>query len=279
MQETARKLSGLLDTMLQHSKAIDELQRAAMMDPITRVHEHVADLGSGMRKRLMVDLWAKHGSATFVQLDEEERLDVLRDAMLGLPYSDRVRLLCCLAGSEPLAGPLGKVIADMMASQRTDTASQVLHQVVTMHEARLRDPSERVAFREALCRNGALPQTGHHTRASTLSRIAASPSNARTVRSLQSHHKHADLLAKCAVDVGPEATAGLPQALLMMDERERNYEHGKPETLPDSEALLLLLHAMEQRCASARAVERELRAQIQQLNGKLAQRADAPDRN
>jgi hypothetical protein len=270
MQETARKLSGLLDTMLQHSKAIDELQRATMVDPITRVHSQVADLGTGMRKRVVVDLLLKHGGETISQLDEEERLDVMRDLMMGLSRTERVRLLCRLAGSGSLVGPLSNMLSEILSTQRNETATQMFQELATIHEARLGGPAERNAFRGLLRHLSASESPGAASEEpASSSSVEASGRDAMNGSVQRNLHEHADILAKCAVHTGPETTAGLPQALLMMNEVRQQHVDDVPAS-SNAMALLPLLHVMEKRCAIARKEEVELRMQVEELKARLA---------
>ena len=83
--------------MLQHSKAIDELQRLSLLDPVARLDAQVGALGGGVRRRLLISLIDAYGGAALAQQDERERLELFHALLLGLDQNERQALVRRLA--------------------------------------------------------------------------------------------------------------------------------------------------------------------------------------
>merc|ERR1712097_137815 len=60
--ERLAKLGGLLDSLTTHARALDELQRLALVDPLTRVHNQVKGLSTAQRRKVLLSLVQSHGA-------------------------------------------------------------------------------------------------------------------------------------------------------------------------------------------------------------------------
>lgn len=282
VQETARKLSGLLDSMLQHSKAIDELQRLSLLDPVARIHSQVDALGTAVKKRLILALVQSYGGMVLSQQEESGRLEFFRTLLmaLGSPH-ERLALVRTLATQTDLVGSTAVVIGALIGTLPATDAASVLCEQTTRHAAGLRSQAARHTFREAIIASLATasgeeapspaataetrPQARVLVEQTTQTTPMAKDSAAQTTPTTKDHR--ADVLAATAAEIGPEATAALPRALRELDQQ---WRAARPMAPPETRDLLPLVKALEQRCAEQSMREASLIAEIERLRSKAA---------
>jgi len=225
VQETARKLSALLDSMLQHSKAIDELQRISLLEPVERLHAQVGSLGSAMCRRLLVALLESYGGAALAQTDDAERLDLLHALLMGIDRHEREGLVRRLASHEGLVGGAPNMVASLTGGLPVAECDAFLLQQCRWHAGRLKEGGRRsfLSALEAIAKEDTagprklnkITQDGQGIKA-----FAA----AETQTAKRDLDDHADLLASVAADVGSASVDVLPAALQEMEEQRRRGE-------------------------------------------------------
>ena len=217
LQETSRKLSALLDSMRQHSAAIDELQRLTLLDPEARAHAHVHQLRGATKRKVIRDLLATDGAQELALLSAEERVALLQGLFVSLELSERQELLRGVATHEGVVGGVG-AMATSIADGLTDVDADALAaHLLKAHAAR--QPSALGARRalDAMSR-AALAAAGKADGALTDASVqAGAPSFAATAAATQtdgpSHGDRAEYLAEVAAEVGEASVGCLPEAL------------------------------------------------------------------
>jgi len=246
VHKTARKLSGLLDSMLQHSKAIDELQRLSLLDPVARVHSQVNTLGVTVKSRVVAALLKTHGGAALSQQEEAERLEICKTLLAALDSpQERLALLQAVASKAVPAGAMpgmiGGLVGGLIGTLPADEASSFLCEQLSRHAATLRSEAERETFRDALMASLAKPpgrrdssasggvlrgsiaetqtasQDGGGLRAVIQAGRERTASSSAQAPFLPQHGAHAEMLASIAAEVGPETSAALPRAMRELD--------------------------------------------------------------
>ena len=269
VQDTAKKLSALLDSMQQHSRAIDELQRLSLLDPMNRLHAQVGALGVGTRHKVLVALVDSYGRSSLSKAADDERIGVLHKLLSGCGELDERRALVLrLAAHEGLVGALPPMLAALFSGMRTDDAEAHLIEQCRWHASRLPEGAKR-RFRQALeqqLHDEAVPAEhakSTSTQAGPGLRIYADASAQCGAKDV---NDHADLLAAVAAEVGPAAVHSLPLALVAMDD-----EYKKGRGAFDELALRPLVKALELEIAKLRGARRDKAADA------MRARAAAPD--
>jgi hypothetical protein len=268
VQDTAKKLSALLDSMQQHSRAIDELQRLSLLDPMNRLHAQVGALGAGTRHKVLVALLDSYGRSTLGKAADDERIGVLHKLLSGMELDERRALVLRLAAHEGLVGALPPMLAALFSGMRTDDAEAHLIEQCRWHACRLPEGAKR-RFRQALeqqLHDEAVPAEhakSTSTQAGPGLRIYADASAQCGAKDV---NDHADLLAAVAAEVGPAAVHSLPLALVAMDD-----EYKKGRGAFDELALRPLVKALELEIAKLRGARRDKAAD------EVRARAAAPD--
>jgi len=228
--EASRKLSALLDSMQQHSRAIDELQRLSLLDPAARVHANVSALGPSTRRRTMAGLLLAHGGPMLAAQSEDERVEALHALLVALTAPERQSLLMSAILAEELVGPSAEMLAIAMDALSPADAGKLLHLQLCSRAARIKNAAAaRRALandvREALEATGTLiataevvVQAGAHGASLAKFAHAATQTEAKPTR--RTHNERADMLAMVAAEVGPEATGVLYRALDHLDAEE-----------------------------------------------------------
>lgn len=299
LQETSRKLNALLDSMWQHSRAIDELQRVALLEPVERMHAQVASMGGGARRRFILELLREHGGLTLANEAEAERNSLVHVLLMGLALPERQTLLRSLASHEGLVGKVAPMMSSVLDSLRPHESAEVLKEQLGRYSARMgAEPEEfsRIMGELVDAALAAVPGAAAARRekgtqsGGGLGRAAEAAVQTRSA--LAGHAARAELLADVAAEVGAEATAALPSALeeMVVTEREarsrgasRGGSRGNTPATPtrgggrtspreereepEHRALMPLLRALDRRCAEQRQVELQLRAEIARLRG------------
>ena len=137
LQETSRKLNALLDSMGQHSRAIDELQRVALLEPVERMHAQVASMGGGARRRFILELLREHGGLTLANEAEAERNSLVHVLLMGLALPERQALLRSLASHEGLVGKVAPMMSSVLDSLRPHESAEVLKEQLGRYSARM----------------------------------------------------------------------------------------------------------------------------------------------
>lgn len=275
VQETARKLSGLLDSMLQHSKAIDELQRLSLLDPLPRLHAQVGGLGHAVRRRLLASLLESYGGPALSSQTHAERLELLQTLLLSLDLATRQETVHELASHAGLVGSVTDFVEGLMVSLPDIDAETLLQSYVARHAGALATEGERRSFSERLLQavsQGSTECTVATQATSRSADVATQEGNglrARTERSIQTtsigRETQASFLATTAADVGPHATLALPNALLSIDEGWRAFH---PGATAEWSFLLPLVKSLEQRCAQHAETEARLHAELDALRAQ-----------
>lgn len=209
VQETSRKLSGLLDSMLQHSKAIDELQRLSLLEPVKRLHAQVGALGNAVRRKLLVALLETYGGAALAQQEESERQELLHALLMGLDQHVRQTVVRRLAAHEGLVGAVPDMLAALVAGLGASDAASFLRAQCERHAARLADAEKRT-FRQVLSRVGTADVPPPRSVSTQDGKGIHVPCDASTqTKPERDADEHADFICAVAAEVGPAATAVL----------------------------------------------------------------------
>ena len=288
VREVGRKLSGLLDSMHQHSKAIDELARLTLLDPDARLHAKIGDLGNGTRRRLLLELIKTHGSSLLAeQPSDNERIELLHHMLIGLSLNQRQQLLRTLIAHGGVVGTVPGMVSSILDDLRNDASDMILRQQLIKKASRRQYRTDADAARVlradvaaalvAAARGGqtaeAAVQASGDDDPLTVGRPTRQEAAAQTEAQTSLHDlgRRADFLAETAAAVGAEATAALPEALSTLGNlgnspprRSRPSDDwpNMPSGDTEAEALLPLLQALEKRCAALSAENGELRAGI-----------------
>lgn len=287
LQETIRKLNGLLDSMHQHSKSLDELQRISLLEPEERLHTQLASLSNGARRQFLLALITKQGSQLLMQ--QEEGVAVIQSMLSGLNAVERRSLLRALIAHEGVASSAQEVVSDLVGDLSTTALAALLTSQLGHYVARMAvSPADAPRFLREFVDSAVLrATTTTHARASqTDAATQGADVGIQTETPFGGQGARAELLAEIAAEVGPEATAALPSALEVMVAREREQRllespsRGTPSSRrepatplpagsgspPDEQAahrtLLPLLLALEKRCSKLRETEVALRAEV-----------------
>jgi hypothetical protein len=287
LQETIRKLNGLLDSMHQHSKSLDELQRISLLEPEERLHTQLASLSNGARRQFLLALITKQGSQLLMQ--QEEGVAVIQSMLSGLNAVERRSLLRALIAHEGVASSAQEVVSDLVGDLSTTALAALLTSQLSHYVARMAvSPADAPRFLREFVDSAVLrATTTTHARASqTDAATQGADVGIQTETPFGGQGARAELLAEIAAEVGPEATAALPSALEAMVAREREQRllespsRGTPSSRrgpatplpagsgspPDEQAahrtLLPLLLALEKRCSKLRETEVALRAEV-----------------
>lgn len=258
LHETSRKLSALLDTMSQHSAAINELERLSLLEPGVRLAAHLTALGESTRRRTLRGMLKQHGHSLLVGLTEEERLRLVRELLLGLNVRERQSLVLGAATDDALVGSSANLLHALIEAQMPNDADALLARQLraaatkrpyasarrelraqvdaalkaahaTLHTRATRDEATQAgdARSEAVHKETQTLPTRHdeppppqRTPHAAHAQQPASSSQppARSSQPRPSHDERADVLATVAAEVGPEATAALHLALDLLDE-------------------------------------------------------------
>ena len=292
MQDTARKLASLLDSMLHHSKAIDELQRVALLEPVARMHTQYSALGSGTRKRLLLELMATYAPSLISQQAADERSSLLQSLIVELDLHERQRLIESVALNEGIVGHAPKMVGRIFEELRDEDKLQMLRHQVGKYAARVGNQNgakpEAVAkaLRELVSDAlaavpGAAPLVSDQEAQAGSAIGATREGGAQTQSAFAGRAARAELLAEIAAEVGSDATAALPSALEVMDamyaeERKKltsarvsaaSATSEEPRDELDHRMLVPLIRALDLRCAEHRQEEARLRAEVARLRG------------
>lgn len=254
VQDTAKKLSMLLDSMLQHSRAIDELQRLSLLDPMSRLHAQVGALGAGTRHKVLVALMDSYGRSTLGQAADDERIGVLHELLSGMEKNERQALVLRLAAHEGLVGALPPMLAALFSGMRADDAEMHLIEQCRWHASRLPEGAKR-RFRlalEQLLHDEAVPAEHAKSTSTQAGPGLRTYADASAQYGAKDVNDHADLLAAVAAEVGPAAVHSLPLALVAMDD-----EYKKGRGAYDELALRPLVKALEHEIAKLRGARRD----------------------
>lgn len=82
----------------------DELQRVALTDPATRLHDQFEALGPAHRTQMLTALLQLHGAGHLAAMGQPERLTMLQGLVSSLPLEERQQLLRSLVLSGSVTG-------------------------------------------------------------------------------------------------------------------------------------------------------------------------------
>ena len=99
------RVNGALETLQQANQTIDELQRPALTDPLTRLHNALNALSAPTRRRTFLRMLQLHGGDTFAAQDEGLRLELLHTLLGELVLKERQTLLQVVHPPHPSTMP------------------------------------------------------------------------------------------------------------------------------------------------------------------------------
>ena len=255
MAETSRKLSGLLDSMLQHSKAIDELQRLSLLEPQARMLAQFNGLSHATRRKLLLSLLKSHAGAALSSMSNDERVTLFHTLVISLNLHERQELMRSLVTHEGIVGPAATMLNTVLSQISPEDASVLLRQQLELRAWRLESRVATRVLREemktALHAAGHLPMSDEKgvqegSTQSTLPHVEV-----QTAELSDNMNTRANILSQAANATGPESVAALPDAIAMLEEEIAAIKKARPLKAyekTDATALMPLVKALELRC-------------------------------
>ena len=138
---------GCLSTLEAVARALDELQRLALVDPLTRVHNQVKGLSTAQRRKVLLSLVQTHGADLLNAQRPDGRLEVLHVLVRELPERERLALMRSVLSHEGFVGSIYELLVALAASLDTHDAVALLKSLLS-HARPMLSPPEVLALRD-----------------------------------------------------------------------------------------------------------------------------------